>query len=59
MPDMLTSVHPVPVRAANTLPCGDRLQPMPPDTDHDGWVCVRPQGHLPEHDHRAEDGTTW
>ncbi len=39
--------------------CGDRYGPTPPDTEHDGWVCAEPAGHLPGRDHRAADGTTW
>lgn len=39
--------------------CGEQLIPVPVDSEHDGWTCVRPAGHLPTHDHRAEDGTTW
>lgn len=39
--------------------CGDRLVPVPADTEHDGWICVQPSGHLPTYDHRAEDGTSW
>ena len=39
--------------------CGDRLTPIPADTEHDGWTCGQPQGHLAWSDHRAEDGTTW
>uniref|UniRef100_UPI003F4932BF hypothetical protein n=1 Tax=Amycolatopsis sp. CA-096443 TaxID=3239919 RepID=UPI003F4932BF len=38
--------------------CGERLDPCPPDTEHDGWVCVRPAGHHAA-GHRAADGTEW
>ena len=60
MQDLITSARPTlaaePRAAAQ---CGDRLLPVPPDTDNDGWTCARPEGHLPGQDHRAEDGTTW
>jgi hypothetical protein len=50
----------VAVLAPRSAPaCGDRLVPVPADTEHDGWTCVQPAGHLPTHDHRAEDGTSW
>ncbi|UKD50902.1 hypothetical protein L3Q65_00995 (plasmid) [Amycolatopsis sp. FU40] len=43
--------------------CTDRLQPSPPDTEHDGWHCTRPPGHTkPDAGgtaHRAQDGTEW
>lgn len=39
--------------------CGDRLVPMPADSEHDGWTCVQPAGHLAWADHLAADGTTW
>jgi hypothetical protein len=46
-------------RGAHLALCGEELQPVPPDSEHDGWVCAEPAGHVPDTDHRAEDGTTW
>lgn len=46
-------------RRADVVLCGDRLASVPPDTEHDGWCCAEPAGHLPDVDHRAADGTTW
>ncbi|WP_018685324.1 hypothetical protein [Actinokineospora enzanensis] len=45
--------------AVSVLACGDWLVPVPADSEHDGWICVQPVGHLPTHDHRAEDDTSW
>jgi hypothetical protein len=59
MRDMIAALCPVQTESARALPCGDWLRPVPADTDHDGWACVRSVGHLSEHDHMAEDGTTW
>ncbi|UOZ06991.1 hypothetical protein [Amycolatopsis sp. WQ 127309] len=45
-----------------TLPretCAEVLTPVPLDTEHAGWVCVLPAGHLTDRDHRAQDGMTW
>lgn len=39
--------------------CGELLTSVPADTEHLGWICIQPQGHLPGSDHSAEDGTTW
>lgn len=56
---------PAPATAPDTLPapaegiCGERLASVPADTEHGGWICTQPQGHLPGLDHAAEDGTTW
>ncbi|WP_158634302.1 hypothetical protein [Amycolatopsis sp. WAC 04197] len=39
--------------------CPSSLFPVPPDTEHSGWTCTLPDGHLVRCDHLAEDGTTW
>lgn len=40
-------------------PCGDRLVPIPMDSEHDGWSCIASAGHPPHTAHVAVDGTTW
>jgi hypothetical protein len=59
------AVAPAPVSTSDTVPalaegiCGERLASVPADTEHSGWICTQPKGHLPGLDHSAEDGTTW